>query len=376
MKKNAERFASLGILMVPMPKIVTGSKKPRTRSTTQPERERALLAKAPKSEFPPDQANMRAEIARITAEQRAIFQDSIYGIYIERTRVTAAELRQYAQSVINVRLARERHERGEPSSSFVGVTYTKLKDKGGKWKAQICIDGKMKHLGTFTFEDEAAKAYDEALVAQGAIRVNFPSAQEKAEQDDTDAQLRANEKTARERQERGEQASSFAGVTYKKLNDKGGKWRAHIWVDGKKKSLGTFTFEDEAAKAYDEALVAQGKSRVNFPNAQEKAEQDDTDAPLRANEKTARERHERGEPSSSFVGATYKKLNDKGGKWQADILVDGKKKSLGTFIFEDEAAKAYDEALVAQGAIRVNFPSAQEKAEQTVEHHKADEEMN
>ena len=175
MKKNAERFASLGILMVPMPKIVTGSKKPRTRSTTQPERERALLAKAPKSEFPPDQANMRAEIARITAEQRAIFQDSIYGIYIERTRVTAAELRQYAQSVINVRLARERHERGELASSFVGVSYKKLKDKGGKWQAQIRVDGKVKHLGTFFHEHDAAKAYDEALLAQGRITHQFSS---------------------------------------------------------------------------------------------------------------------------------------------------------------------------------------------------------
>ncbi len=204
MKKNAERCKSLGILMVHMPKIVTGSKKPRTRSTTQPERERALLAKAPKAEFPPDQANMRAEIARITAEQRAIFQDSIYGIYLQRKRVTAAELRQYAQRRVNARLARERHERGEPSSSFAGVTYMKLNDKGGKWGAQIRVDGKQTYLGSFMLEDDAAKAYDEALLTQGRIRVNFPSAQEKAEQDEADAQLRANEKTARERHERGE----------------------------------------------------------------------------------------------------------------------------------------------------------------------------
>ena len=264
MKKNAERCKSLGILMVPMPKIVTGSKKPRTRSTTQPERERALLAKAPKAEFPPDQANMRAEVARITAEQRAIFQDSIYGIYLQRKRVTAAELRQYAQLVINVRLARERHERGELASSFAGVTYKKLKDKGGKWQAQIMVHGKQTYLGTFTCEDEAAKAYDEALVAQGKSRVNFPSAQEKAEQDDADAQLRANEKTARERHERGEPSSSFAGVTYKKLKDKGGKWRAQIRVDGKKKSLGTFFHEHDAAKAYDEALLAQGRITHQF----------------------------------------------------------------------------------------------------------------
>ena len=340
-----------------MPKIVTGSKKPRTRSTTQPERERALLAKAPKAEFPPDQANMRAEIARITAEQRAIFQDSIYGIYLQRKRVTSAELRQYAQSVINVRLARERHERGEQQSSFAGVTYMKLNDKGGKWRALIMVHGKIKFIGSYTFEDDAAKAYDDARVAQGKSRVNFPSAQEKAEQDDADAQLRANEKTARERHERGEPSSSFVGVTYKKLNDKGGKWKAEIRVDGKQTYLGTFTCEDEAAKAYDEALVAQGKSRVNFPSAQEKAEQDDADAQLRANEKTARERQERGEPTSSFVGVSYVKLNDKGGKWRAQIRVDGKLKSLGTFFHEHDAAKAYDEALLAQGRITHQFSS-------------------
>ena len=83
--------------------------------------------------------------------------------------------RQYAQSVINVRLARERHERGEPSSSFVGVTYMKLNDKSGKWQAQICVDGKKKHLGTFMLEHDAAKAYDEALLAQGRITHQFSS---------------------------------------------------------------------------------------------------------------------------------------------------------------------------------------------------------
>jgi len=194
-------------------------------------------------------------------------------------------------------------------------------------------------------------------VAQGKSRVNFPSAQEKAEQDDADAQLRANEKTARERQERGEPTSSFVGVDYVKLKDKGGKWQAQIIVHGKIKFIGSYTFEDDAAKAYDDARVAQGKSRVNFPSAQEKAEQDDADAQLRANEKTARERQERGEPTSSFVGVDYVKLKDKGGKWRAQIHADGKKKSLGTFFHEHDAAKAYDEALLAQGRITHQFSS-------------------
>ncbi len=52
----------------------------------------------------------------------------------------------------------------------------KLNDKGGKWKAEIRVDGKQTYLGSFMLEHDAAKAYDEALLAQGRIRVNFPRA--------------------------------------------------------------------------------------------------------------------------------------------------------------------------------------------------------
>jgi hypothetical protein len=51
----------------------------------------------------------------------------------------------------------------------------KLKDKGGKWRAQIRVDGKKKSLGTFFHEHDAAKAYDEALLAQGRITHQFSS---------------------------------------------------------------------------------------------------------------------------------------------------------------------------------------------------------
>ncbi len=160
-------------------------------------------------------------------------------------------------------------ERSTSSSSYVGVAYVKYNDtKGvshGKWKAQIQVDGKNKHLGHFMLEDDAAKAYDDARVAQGKSRINFPSAQEKAEQVGVDAQLCANEKAARERRERGEPTSSFVGVEYVKLKDKGGKWKAQICVDGKNKYLGCFILEHDAAKAHDDARVAHGKSRVNFP---------------------------------------------------------------------------------------------------------------
>ena len=69
-------------------------------------------------------------------------------------------------------------ERSTSSSSYVGVAYVKYTDtKGvshGKWVARIRVDGRTKHLGCFMLEDDAAKAHDDARVAHGRSRVNFP----------------------------------------------------------------------------------------------------------------------------------------------------------------------------------------------------------
>tara|TARA_R110002074_G_scaffold46167_1_gene119065 strand:- start:198 stop:698 length:501 start_codon:yes stop_codon:yes gene_type:complete len=48
------------------------------------------------------------------------------------------------------------------SSKYTGVSWTK---RNGKWTAQIRINGKQKHLGYFTCELKAAKAYQKALKA-------------------------------------------------------------------------------------------------------------------------------------------------------------------------------------------------------------------
>jgi hypothetical protein len=60
-------------------------------------------------------------------------------------------------------------------SGFIGVHWSKA---AGKWHAQIRIDGRKRHLGSFADPAEAARTYDAAALAgpDAEFRVlNFPS---------------------------------------------------------------------------------------------------------------------------------------------------------------------------------------------------------
>lgn len=53
----------------------------------------------------------------------------------------------------------QKKRRGIYSSKFIGVTWHKQK---GKWQASIRIEGKLKFLGLFNLETDAALAYNKA----------------------------------------------------------------------------------------------------------------------------------------------------------------------------------------------------------------------
>ena len=222
-------------------------------------------------------------------------------------------------------------------SKFVGVSWF-MRYK--KWKAQIKIDDKHKYLGLFDDEKEAARKYDDQATLYNRP-VNFPKheGQEQAVKGSTPLDLSTVPGVTRR--------SKFVGVTWHK---KAKKWETNIQIYGKEKYLGLFDDEKEAACKYDEHATIYNKP-VNFPQHE-------------GQEQAAKPRKDLSKVPdvmrrSKFVGVTWDKKNK---KWKAKIKIDGKRKNLGYFDDEKEAACKYDQqaTLIARP---VNFPKEdQDKA--------------
>ena len=116
---------------------------------------------------------------RKNGKQRTIL---MHRVIAARTRITDVDHRDcdgLNNQRSNLRPATRRqnlhHQCKQPgrSSRFKGVYWYK---QTNRWKAQITINGKRKHLGYFVNEEDAARAYDRAAVeAFGEFALlNFP----------------------------------------------------------------------------------------------------------------------------------------------------------------------------------------------------------
>ncbi|QDZ21216.1 AP2-like ethylene-responsive transcription factor [Chloropicon primus] len=165
-------------------------------------------------------------------------------------------------------------------------------------------------------------------------------------------------------------SSRFRGVT---KHRRSGRWEAHIWVreTGKQVYLGGYEREDHAAEAFDvAALKCKGsKAKINF-EIQKYEELLKYIHTITLDELVMAVRRQsqgfaRG--SSKFRGVT----RHPNGRWEARIGMPGSKHIyLGLFNEEQEAARAYDRALVKLrgGQAATNF-SLSNYNEQLKEYH-------
>ena len=112
-------------------------------------------------------------------------------------------------------------------SKHTGVYWNKIRKK---WTSSILVDGKLKHLGCFTSEEEASKYYQDAL---------------KAIEEGTEIKIKKPKFT-----------SKYKGVSFNKQRN---KWASYITINNKKKNLGLFRCELAAAAAYQKELIKLNK---------------------------------------------------------------------------------------------------------------------
>ena len=183
----------------------------------------------------------------------------------QQTQVAATPTRQQQQQ----QQQRKRHH--SSTSIYRGVSWNK---HTSKWMAYITCAGQRQHIGYFTDDAAAARAYDvRARQLHGvAARPNFPRAGERQ----SVAQHRKASAGAAEvvamRKKRRQSTSNYRGVHWAAGLYGGGAWVAKSQQNGRYKLLGRFADEAEAASAYDDHVreLQGAAAMVNFPCAGER----------------------------------------------------------------------------------------------------------
>jgi len=141
------------------------------------------------------------------------------------------------------------------------------------------------------------------------------------------------------KRKRKKEDGSKKNVKFKGVIKRGEKrFRAQIYIDGKKHFPGTFDTPKEAAQAYDRAAIQAGRptSKLNF------LDQVPKDYKPKKKELA----------SNNTTG--YRGVCKKGNRFDARITIGGKLQQIGMFGTAKEAAEAYDQA-----ALQAKFPRSE-----------------
>ena len=276
-----------------------------------------------------------------TAEAAAIAYDRAVLKYYGKTARRNFPERRLKPAEVKQLQTEARQERGvRAKSGYLGVSSTR-RGANKSWAATICVDDKYERLGAWASAEEAAEAYDRAMLmyrGEKAIR-NFP----KRRLSPADAaQLRAEAHQAY----KARTSSRHHGV----VRTMGG-WTAMVGVN----FLGTWQSEEKAAEACDRAMLsfARPTAKLNFPSRRL--------TPASPSELRLEARRERKRSSnaytSRYLGVSYNPANGSRA-WQATLVSGHKRQNLGHWESETDAARVYDRAVrfYMLGKLPLNFP--------------------
>ncbi len=276
-----------------------------------------------------------------TAEAAAIAYDRAVLKYYGKTAPRNFPSRQLEPADVKQLKVEAQQERGvRAKSGYLGVSHTQ-KGANTSWKATIGIEGKFYRLGVWASAEEAAEAYDRAVLHYRGEKTmrNFPTRQLTPADAD---QMRAEARQAY----KARTSSKHDGVV---LTVRG--WVAMVGAH----FLGSWQSEEKAAEAYDRAMLSFGEptEKLNLPSRRL--------APTSPADLRIEARRERKKNStaytSRYVGVCYTPaLGSR--PWQATVLCAGKQQNLGHWENENDAARAHDRAarFYRPGDLPLNFP--------------------
>eukprot|EP00984_Skeletonema_dohrnii_P020631 scaffold10115_cov95-Skeletonema_dohrnii-CCMP3373.AAC.4 len=213
----------------------------------------------------------------------------------------------------------------EGASKYKGISFNK---QTNKWHAQIMIEGKNRHIGSYEIEEEAAVDYARAVFkfnGQGALGKARDQNSSFIDLSDAPPQSPIPKSAGHIK----EGASKYKGISFNKPMN---KWQAKIYIDGKNRLIGYYDNEEAAAVDYARA-VFKYKNQDSFII-------DLSDVPRQPPIPKSSGRVKEG--ASKYKGISFNKQTK---KWHVQIMIAGKTRFIGSYDNEEEAAVDYARAL-------------------------------